>query len=65
MLMLGLFAALVVMICLNVPIAVALAVAGVIGLLVTEGHRDEIEQWRQRIDFFEAYFASEAGGASP
>ena len=37
MLMLGLFAALVVMICLNVPIAVALAVAGVIGLLVTEG----------------------------
>ncbi|MCB1472629.1 MAG: TRAP transporter large permease [Rhodobiaceae bacterium] len=37
MLMLGLFAALVVMICLNVPIAVALAVAGVLGLLVTEG----------------------------
>lgn len=37
MLMLGLFAALVVMICLNVPIAVALAVSGVLGLLITEG----------------------------
>ncbi|MEM8840917.1 MAG: TRAP transporter large permease, partial [Pseudomonadota bacterium] len=37
MLMVGIFAALVIMICLNVPIAVALAVAGVIGLLATEG----------------------------
>lgn len=37
MLMVGIFAALVAMICLNVPIAVALAVAGVIGLLATEG----------------------------
>ncbi|MBY8974834.1 TRAP transporter large permease [Rhodobacteraceae bacterium NNCM2] len=37
MLMIGIFAALVIMICLNVPIAVALAVAGVIGLLATEG----------------------------
>ncbi|MFN0263245.1 TRAP transporter large permease [Tepidamorphus sp. 3E244] len=37
MLMLGLFAVLVFLICLNVPIAVALAVAGIVGLLVTEG----------------------------
>ncbi len=37
MLMLTIFIALVVMICLNVPIAVALAVSGVLGLLWTEG----------------------------
>jgi tripartite ATP-independent transporter DctM subunit len=37
MLMLVIFVALVAMICINVPIAVALAVAGVIGLIVTEG----------------------------
>ena len=37
MLMLIIFIALVVMICLNVPIAVALAVSGVLGLLLTEG----------------------------
>jgi tripartite ATP-independent transporter DctM subunit len=37
MLMLAILLALVVMICLNVPIAVALAVAGVIGLIVSEG----------------------------
>lgn len=37
MLMLGIFVALVAMICINVPIAVALALAGVLGLLVTEG----------------------------
>jgi len=37
MLMLLIFIALIVMICLNVPIAVALAVSGVLGLLVTEG----------------------------
>ncbi len=37
MLMLLIFIALLVMICLNVPIAVALAVSGVLGLLVTEG----------------------------
>lgn len=37
MLMLGIFAALVAMICLNVPIAIGLALAGVLGLLVTEG----------------------------
>ncbi|SEL42733.1 TRAP transporter, DctM subunit [Roseovarius azorensis] len=37
MLMLGIFAALVAMICINVPIAIALALAGVLGLLVTEG----------------------------
>jgi tripartite ATP-independent transporter DctM subunit len=37
MLMLLIFVALVVMICLNVPIAVALAVAAIIGLLATEG----------------------------
>ncbi|HSG94683.1 MAG TPA: TRAP transporter large permease [Afifellaceae bacterium] len=37
MLMLAIFLALVAMICINVPIAVALAVAGVIGLLATEG----------------------------
>ena len=37
MLMLVIFAALVAMICINVPIAVALAMAGVLGLLVTEG----------------------------
>ncbi|MGX1002843.1 tripartite ATP-independent transporter DctM subunit [Roseovarius sp. MBR-38] len=37
MLMLAIFAALVAMICINVPIAIALALAGVLGLLVTEG----------------------------
>jgi tripartite ATP-independent transporter DctM subunit len=37
MLILALLLALVVMICLNVPIAVALAVAGVLGLIVSEG----------------------------
>ena len=37
MLMLFIFIALLVMICLNVPIAVALAVSGVLGLLITEG----------------------------
>ncbi|PSK81351.1 tripartite ATP-independent transporter DctM subunit [Limimaricola soesokkakensis] len=37
MLMLSIFVALVALICINVPIAVALAMAGVIGLLATEG----------------------------
>ncbi len=37
MLMLVIFVALVAMICINVPIAVALAVAAIIGLLATEG----------------------------
>ncbi|HEY5791159.1 MAG TPA: TRAP transporter large permease [Gammaproteobacteria bacterium] len=37
MLIFWLFVALVVMICLNVPIAVALAVSGILGLLATEG----------------------------
>ncbi|NIA70812.1 TRAP transporter large permease [Pelagibius litoralis] len=37
MLMLIIFAALIAMICLNVPIAVALAVSGVLGLLISEG----------------------------
>ncbi|RKT27837.1 tripartite ATP-independent transporter DctM subunit [Roseovarius halotolerans] len=37
MLMLAIFVALVAMICINVPIAVALALAGVLGLLVSEG----------------------------
>ncbi len=37
MLVLGIFIALVVLICLNVPIAVALAVAAILGLLATEG----------------------------
>lgn len=37
MLMLGIFLALVAMICINVPIAIGLALAGVLGLLVTEG----------------------------
>jgi tripartite ATP-independent transporter DctM subunit len=37
MLMLLIFFAMVAMICINVPIAVALAVAGIIGLLATEG----------------------------
>jgi tripartite ATP-independent transporter DctM subunit len=37
MLMLVIFVALVVMICLNVPIAIALAVSGVLGLIVSEG----------------------------
>lgn len=37
MLMLGIFVALVAMICINVPIAIGLALAGVLGLLVTEG----------------------------
>ena len=37
MLMAAIFCALLAMICINVPIAVALAMCGVIGLLVTEG----------------------------
>ncbi|MFK7753513.1 MAG: TRAP transporter large permease [Sedimentitalea sp.] len=37
MLIAAIFAALLLMICINVPIAVALAMCGVIGLLVTEG----------------------------
>ncbi len=37
MLMLGIFVAMVAMICLNVPIGVALAVSAVLGLLVLEG----------------------------
>ncbi|APX88451.1 C4-dicarboxylate ABC transporter permease [Brevirhabdus pacifica] len=37
MLMLMIFLALVAMICINVPIAVSLALAGVLGLLLTEG----------------------------
>ncbi|MEM9222665.1 MAG: TRAP transporter large permease [Pseudomonadota bacterium] len=37
MLMLLIFVALVALICINVPIAIALAMAGVIGLLATEG----------------------------
>jgi len=37
MLVFWMFAALVVMICMNVPIAVALAISGIIGLLATEG----------------------------
>ncbi len=37
MLIFWLFVALVVMICLNVPIAVALAISGILGLLATEG----------------------------
>ncbi|KNX42610.1 Sialic acid TRAP transporter permease protein SiaT [Roseovarius tolerans] len=37
MLMLAIFIALVAMICINVPIAIGLALAGVMGLLVTEG----------------------------
>ncbi len=37
MLILFMFLALVAMICLNVPIAVALAISGIIGLLATEG----------------------------
>ena len=37
MLMLAIFVALVVMICLNVPIAIALAVSAVLGLIVAEG----------------------------
>lgn len=37
MLMLLIFVALVVMICLNIPIAVSLAVAGLMGVLITEG----------------------------
>jgi len=37
MLMLVIFIALVAMICINVPIAIGLALAGVLGLLVTEG----------------------------
>jgi tripartite ATP-independent transporter DctM subunit len=37
MLLLAMFLAMVVMICLNVPIAVALAIAGVIGVLLTDG----------------------------
>lgn len=37
MLMLAIFVALVAMICINVPIAIGLALAGVLGLLVTEG----------------------------
>ena len=37
MLMLAIFIALVAMICINVPIAIGLALAGVLGLLATEG----------------------------
>ena len=37
MLIFWLFVALVIMICLNVPIAVALAISGILGLLATEG----------------------------
>ncbi|NND92265.1 MAG: TRAP transporter large permease [Granulosicoccus sp.] len=37
MMVLGIFIALVALICINVPIAVALAVSAIIGLLVTEG----------------------------
>lgn len=37
MLILAIFIALVVLICINVPIAIALAVGGIIGLLATEG----------------------------
>lgn len=37
MVVLGIFLVLVALICINVPIAVALAVAGVVGLLLTEG----------------------------
>ncbi|MFY0692583.1 MAG: TRAP transporter large permease [Paracoccaceae bacterium] len=37
MLMLGIFLAMVAMICLNIPIAVALAVSAIMGLLVMEG----------------------------
>ena len=37
MLMLAIFVALIAMICLNVPIAVALAVAAILGLVATEG----------------------------
>lgn len=37
MLMLGIFVAMVAMICLNIPIAVALAVSAILGLLITEG----------------------------
>jgi TRAP-type mannitol/chloroaromatic compound transport system permease large subunit len=37
MLLIVMFLALVVMICLHVPIAVALAIAGVLGILVTDG----------------------------
>ena len=37
MLMVAIFLALLAMICINVPIAVALAMSGVLGLLVTEG----------------------------
>ncbi len=37
MLILGIFLALVAMICLNVPIAVALAISAILGLLATEG----------------------------
>jgi len=38
MLLLGMFIALIFMICLNVPIAVALAVSAVLGLFITEGY---------------------------
>ena len=37
MMVLGIFIVLVLLICLNMPIAVALAVAAVVGLLATEG----------------------------
>ena len=37
MLMLAIFLALLAMICINVPIAVALAVSAILGLLLTEG----------------------------
>ena len=38
MLLLAIFVALVAMICLNVPIAVALALSAVLGLFMTEGY---------------------------
>jgi tripartite ATP-independent transporter DctM subunit len=37
MLMAGIFIAMLIMICINIPIAVALAMCGVLGLLLTEG----------------------------
>ena len=37
MVLLTIFIVLVALICINVPIAVALAIAGVVGLLMTEG----------------------------
>ena len=37
MLMASIFIAMLIMICINIPIAVALAMCGVLGLLLTEG----------------------------